>query len=331
MKYQNLLLAGLAIGGFYLFMKKPKGAVTKKSTSKRSGSSGGSIGSGVKSQMENSEIGVNIFDLTANTPSMRTCITNPSIIGCDELLPSLVNAKVKGDVISQIMESTNKDTKIANPSYEEDMGGYYEEDMGGYYEEDMGGSYESGDVYEATPVGEDGSISYDVGVIRNPDGSIGSGDSVIRNPDGSISYGGGVIKNPDGSSGYDVGVIKNPDGSIGSGDSVIRNPDGSISYGGGVIKNPDGSSGSGDAVIKNPDGSISRGGAVSDGSASAGSASAGSPSAGSASAGSATKVSFSGNRVDGYFESQVSSSRKKGRKDKYDFDGEYGTFLDDSF
>ena len=289
MKYQNLLLAGLAIGGFYLFMKKPKGAVTKKSTSKRSGSSGGSIGSGVKSQMENSEIGVNIFDLTANTPSMRTCITNPSIIGCDELLPSLVNAKVKGDVISQIMESTNKDTKIANPSYEEDMGGYYEEDMGGYYEEDMGGSYESGDVYEATPVGEDGSISYDVGVIRNPDGSIGSGDSVIRNPDGSISYGGGVIKNPDGSSG------------------------------------------SGDAVIKNPDGSISRGGAVSDGSASAGSASAGSPSAGSASAGSATKVSFSGNRVDGYFESQVSSSRKKGRKDKYDFDGEYGTFLDDSF
>ncbi len=289
MKYQNLLLAGLAIGGFYLFMKKPKGAVTKKSTSKRSGSSGGSIGSGVKSQMENSEIGVNIFDLTANTPSMRTCITNPSIIGCDELLPSLVNAKVKGDVISQIMESTNKDTKIANPSYEEDMGGYYEEDMGGYYEEDMGGSYESGDVYEATPVGEDGS------------------------------------------SGYDVGVIKNPDGSIGSGDSVIRNPDGSISYGGGVIKNPDGSSGSGDAVIKNPDGSISRGGAVSDGSASAGSASAGSPSAGSATEGSATKVSFSGNRVDGYFESQVSSSRKKGRKDKYDFDGEYGTFLDDSF
>ena len=308
MKYQNLLLAGLAIGGFYLFMKKPKGAVTKKSTSKRSGSSGGSIGGGVKSQMENSEIGVNVFDVTANTPSMRTCITNPSIIGCDELLPSLVNAKIKGDVISQIMNPIDNNTRV---------GGDDEGDI----REDMGGSYDSGDVYEAEPVGEGGSI--DSGLIRNTDGSVS-----IKNPDGSIS----IIRNPDGSIGS--GVIRNPDGSI-----SIKNPDGSIS----IIDN-DGK-GSGGAVIKNPDGDIKApigdtgggdtkvvsGGAVSDGSASAGSASAGSPLEGSATKASATKVAFSGNRVDGYFESQVSSSRKKGRKDKYDFDGEYGTFLDDSF
>ena len=327
MKYQNLLLAGLTIGGFYLFMKKPKGAVTKKSTSKRSGSSGGSIGSGVKSQMENSEMGVNIFDLTANTPSMRTCITNPSIIGCDGLLPSLVNAKVKGDVISQIMESSNNDTKIANPSYEEEMGDYYEEDMEGSYEEGMGGEYEATPVGEGTPA-DDGAIikNPDVRYINNPDGSV---SIITRNPDGSIST---IIRNPDGSGG---GVIKNPDGSI-----SIKNPDGSISsgggiktpdeivYGGGDIKNPESS-------VKTPIGSVSDGSAsavsASAGSASAGSASAGSASAGSPSEGSATKVSFSGNRVDGYFESQVSSSRKKGRKDKYDFDGEYGTFLDDSF
>lgn len=40
---------------------------------------------------------------------------------------------------------------------------------------------------------------------------------------------------------------------------------------------------------------------------------------------------FTGDRADGYYAEEVSRDRRKGRKDKFDFDGEYGTFVDDSF
>jgi hypothetical protein len=247
MKIENLLLAGLAIGGLYLIMKKKKGAGTTNSTSKGGGGiGGGGIGGGMTSGIGNSAVGLNSIGLTANTPSMATCITNPSIIGCDGLLPSLVNAQVQGDVISQMMESPNNDTRMPNPSYEEDMGGSYEEDMGGSYEE--------------APTQDE---------IANPIIKDITGDGNIKAPIGD-----GNIKAPI----VDTGGVKGDAGDVKdlSGDTKVV---------------------SGDTKVVSGD----------------------------------TKVAFLGNRVDGYFESQVSSSRRKGRKDKYDFDGEYSTFLDDSF
>ena len=40
---------------------------------------------------------------------------------------------------------------------------------------------------------------------------------------------------------------------------------------------------------------------------------------------------FTGDRADGYYAEEISKDRRRGRKDKFDFDGEYGTFVDDSF
>jgi hypothetical protein len=44
-----------------------------------------------------------------------------------------------------------------------------------------------------------------------------------------------------------------------------------------------------------------------------------------------TKSGFSGNRADGYYDAEVSRSKRRGISDKYDFDGEYGTFVNDMF
>ena len=41
--------------------------------------------------------------------------------------------------------------------------------------------------------------------------------------------------------------------------------------------------------------------------------------------------SFTGNRMDVPYAEEISMERRRGRKDKFDFDGEYGTFIEDSF
>lgn len=40
---------------------------------------------------------------------------------------------------------------------------------------------------------------------------------------------------------------------------------------------------------------------------------------------------FTGSRMDVPYEEEISMERRRGRKDKFDFDGEYGTFIEDSF
>ena len=226
MKTQDILLVALAIGGLYfLTKKKKKGGVATKTGS--SGGGGGVGGGGIPQPigMETNQIDLNITDLTANTPSMSSCIKNPDLSGCDSILPLLASPTGKEDAIQNINDSKG-DGGLG------DTGGYENQQTTTIrYEPTNDGVYNSPPLIPAEP-------------IKLPP---------IKYP----PIKGEPIGTP-------IGDVETP---------IKATP-----------------------VKASP-----------------------------------VKSGFSGNRADGYYAEEISKDRRKGRKDKYDFDGEYGTFVDDSF
>jgi len=233
MKTQDILLVALAIGGLYfLTKKKKKGGVATKTGS--SGGGGGVGGGGIPQPigMETNQIDLNITDLTANTPSMSSCIKNPDLSGCDSILPLLASPTGKEDAIQDLNDG--------------DTGGYENQQTTiRDYEPTNDGVYNSPPLIPLPSEPAEPPIN----------------DFPIKLP--PIKY--PPIK------GEPIGDIEAP--------IKIEVP---------IKASP----------VKLE---------------------------------SVVKSGFSGNRADGYYAEEISKDRRKGRKDKYDFDGEYGTFVDDSF
>lgn len=117
MTHQNLLLVGLAVGGFYLLTRKKNSAVAQKSSSQ--GGGGGAIGGSTLLPIgrENTESNILVTDLITSTPTMSSCIKYPNLQGCDKLLPSI---KEQASSVA-VLEPTRNDSKLNKTSLEEQV------------------------------------------------------------------------------------------------------------------------------------------------------------------------------------------------------------------
>lgn len=123
MKYQNLLLVGLAVGGFYLLTRKKKGEVAKKSSSQGGGGAigGGAIGGGFLTPIarENTS-NIIVTDLIQKTPTINSCVSNPNQEGCDKLLPN-VNLQEQQASSVAVLEPTRDDSKLNQTNLEQQV------------------------------------------------------------------------------------------------------------------------------------------------------------------------------------------------------------------
>lgn len=123
MNYQNLLLVGLAVGGFYLLTRNKKSAVAQKSSSQ--GGGGGAIGGGyiggttlLPIGRENTQSNILVTDLISTTPTINSCISNPNQEGCGKLLPN-VNLQEQQASSVAVLEPTRGDSKLNQTNLEQ--------------------------------------------------------------------------------------------------------------------------------------------------------------------------------------------------------------------
>ena len=103
MKNKNLIIGAIAIGAIYLLTRKKKSKATKPSKG-TSGGGGGGVPTG-----EGMIVG-------GSRPTMKQCIANPDLVGCEDVLPELRNeltrdAEVRdvyGDAILDIFLTDTK-------------------------------------------------------------------------------------------------------------------------------------------------------------------------------------------------------------------------------
>ncbi len=119
MKTQDLLLVALVIGGLYVLTRKKKGGVAKASSQGGSGSGGGggAIGGIVPSNVETSETAIDLI-VNDTKPSMTQCIKNPDLAGCESVLPELANKDVLDETIAGLGDAGGFDLPYdeVNPS-----------------------------------------------------------------------------------------------------------------------------------------------------------------------------------------------------------------------
>jgi len=255
MKNNNLLVGAIAIGAIYLLTRNKKTKATKASKTTRGGGGGGvPTGDGMV--------------VGGSRPTMKQCIANPDLVGCEKILPELRNELTRDLAVRDVYGDAILDIFVTDPL------GTTRDSTG----QEVGAGEGEGSSSESEP------ISSPPPSLPTPSNPVVSPSLPVVSPSLPVGKqtGGGLTP-----------VSPTPIGDI----SIVPNPIGGLTP---VSPTPIGNIGSGNAVAS-PSGSIQ------------------------------VDSNFVGMRMDVPKPSEISSNRTKGSYDSFDFDGEYGTFINDGF
>ena len=276
MKNNNLLVGAIAIGAIYLLTRNKKTKATKASKT-TSGGGGGGVPTG-----DGMVVG-------GSRPTMKQCIANPDLVGCEKVLPELRNELTRDLAVRDVYGDAILDIFVTDPL------GTTRDSTG----QEVGAGEGEGSSSESEPISSPPpSLPTPSNPVVSPSLPVISPSLPVLSPSNPVVSPSLPVVSPSLPVGKQTGggltpVSPTPIGDI----SIVPNPIGGLTP---VSPTPIGNIGSGNAVAS-PSGSIQ------------------------------VDSNFVGMRMDVPKPSEISSNRTKGSYDSFDFDGEYGTFIDDGF